>query len=281
MADESEFSTEIPKHVLEAVKSRSLTNVRDSIRIKKTKEKEKISDRERLASIGSKNSLTKQEASEVKSLMKRLSKSLTKKGHDLKGQQKSSPEKSVDKKGDRNSSDDASADHCDLKVVKRRLSHIGSKASITREEAKEVKTLMKKLSARLPLDSMKHNFTPDPELIREVQRNSSTNVDFRTDSIELQKQRSFTKARSKVDMDDFVPDPELLAKVQKRSKGGFKQKVIRDSILITKTRQRVASSDERRTSLSPLMDAFLPPPQNDDDLSARMEELELSRAGSV
>ena len=79
----------------------------------------------------------------------------------------------------------------------------------------------------------------------------------------------------------FVPDPELLAKVQKRSKGGFKQKVIRDSILITKTRQRVASSDQRRASLSPLMDAFVPPPQSDDDLSARMEELELSRADSV
>ena len=71
-------------------------------------------------------------------------------------------------------------------------------------------------------------------------------------------------------MDDFVPDPELLTKVQKRSKVGSNKS---DSRLDFdyQNETKVASSTE--TKSSPLMDAFVPPPQNDDDLSARMEEL--------
>ena len=254
--DGIDISTEIPKHVLEAVRGRSLTNVRDSIRIKKTKEKEKMCDRERLNSLGSKNSLTRGEAGEVKSLMKKLSKSLSNRGISFM-KKKRSPKKEIGEKMERN----VSADRGDHKNIQERLSHIGSKQSITRDEVMEVQTLMKNLSAKLPLDRMRQNFAPDPELVREVQRNSSSDLDFRTDSIELQKQRNSRKATS-----DFAPDPELLAKVQRRSKGGLKQKVIRDSILITKTRQRVASSSSSsEKSMSPLIDAFTPPDFDDEN----------------
>jgi hypothetical protein len=259
---EEDFTSEIPQHIVDAVKSRSLNSVRDSIRITKTK---KVADREKLESIASKPSITREEAGNVRKLMQRLSRSLSlekKKKEYLKKEISGIQKKKSEDLGEE-----------DIHMVSRRLSNIGSKQMITKEEASEVKSLMKKLSKRLSKEP-ELKWSPDPDLVRAVQKNSVSN-DFRTDSIELQKKRNTRNSLSQADSDedDFLPDPELLARVQKRSKGFGSGKKIRDSILITKTKKRTTNSK----SLSPLMDAFREPPPG----SSLMAELELEKSDSV
>ena len=124
MADESEFSTEFET----CVGTSRVVAWRMYVIQFESKQGEEISDRERLASIVRKI-LWAGRGKRVKSLMKN-SPSHWQERPRLERKRRIVRE-GMDK-ADRNSSDDASADHCDLKVVKRRLSHIGSKASITR-----------------------------------------------------------------------------------------------------------------------------------------------------